>query len=77
MSSIVGGKAIQLATSGQVTERPHARVFQVKGYVVVIGAYTGADMARDVCTCQAGQRGMRCSHAAAAHLQIASERQPA
>lgn len=82
MSSIVGAKAISLAESGAVTERPHARVFAVKGsagrtYTVVIGARgIGAALTphgMDVCTCEAGRSGVKCSHAAAARLVIDRE----
>jgi uncharacterized Zn finger protein len=83
VSSIVGAKAISLAsTPGAVTERPHARVFAVKGsagrtYTVVVGARgLGAELTahgRDICTCPAGQAGSRCSHTAAARLVIDRE----
>jgi uncharacterized Zn finger protein len=78
MSSILGAKAISLVQAGQVSERGHARVFNVKDYVVVIGARPLEHSApRDVCTCQAGQRGVRCSHIAAVKLQMARERDEA
>lgn len=64
-------KATQLARDGQVTEDQAARVFRVKTYTVVIGR------GPDVCTCQAGQRGVRCSHAHAARLVMAQQRQEA
>jgi uncharacterized Zn finger protein len=75
MSSIVGAKAISLAsTPGTVEERPHARVFTVKGtgdrsYTVVLGA----GPLRDVCTCPAGTAGRPCSHTAAARLVVGRE----
>lgn len=72
MSSILGARAISMVMNGQVTERPHARVFLVKDYTVVIGGTT--TIGQDVCTCQAGQRGVSCSHVRAAHLLIARER---
>lgn len=83
MSSIIGAKAISMVANGRVVERPHARVFAVEGstgaaYVVVIGARPVDDdpERRSVtCTCPAGQRERACSHAYAAHLLIARERE--
>lgn len=69
MSDHVGAKAITLATTGQVAEDPAARVFRVKTYTVVVSG-----IAADLCTCQAGQRGVRCSHVAAARLMLAEQR---
>lgn len=84
MTSIISAKAISLAsTPGAVEERPHARVFRVRGtsgnvHHVIVGARPiGAALTTagtDVCTCQAGSRGGKCSHMAAAHLVIARER---
>lgn len=83
MSSVISAKAISMVADGKVVERPHARVFSVQGshdvpYVVVIGARPVDDdpERRSVtCTCTAGQRGRACSHAYAAHLLIARERE--
>jgi hypothetical protein len=69
MSGITAAKAMQIARDGQITEEPTARVFRVKTYTVVIGR------GPDICTCQAGQRGIRCSHARAARLVLAEQRQ--
>jgi acyl-[acyl carrier protein]--UDP-N-acetylglucosamine O-acyltransferase len=72
VSSIVGAKSIAILRSGQVAEKPHARVFRVKDYTVVIG---GTDtIGETVCTCRAGQSGIRCSHVGAAKLLMARER---
>jgi hypothetical protein len=68
VSGITAAKAMQIARDGQAVEESTARVFRVKTYTVVIGRDP------DVCTCQAGQRGIPCSHARAAHLLIAQER---